>query len=72
MNQKRASSIAQFVVFSFIGVFMFFAQITIGDRHGIPIDLLTTMIIDGLGIISDYAALFLVVLGAAWPFIKKT
>ena len=57
MNQKRASSIAQFVVFSFIGVFMFFAQITIGDRHGIPIDLLTTMIIDGLGIISDYAAL---------------
>lgn len=71
MNQKRASSIAQFVVFSFIGVFMFFAQITIGDRHGIPIDLLTTMIIDGLGIISDYAALFLVVLGAAWPFIKK-
>ena len=72
MNQKRASSIAQFVVFSFIGVFMFFAQITIGNHHGIPIDLLTTMIIDGLGIISDYAALFLVVLGAAWPFIKKT
>lgn len=72
MNQKRASSIARFVAFSFIGVFMFFAQITIGDRHGIPIDLLTTMIIDGLGIISDYAALFLVVLGAAWPFIKKT
>lgn len=71
MNKKRASSIAQFVVFSFIGVFMFFAQITIGDRHGIPIDLFTTMIIDGLGILSDYAALFLVVLGAAWPFIKK-
>lgn len=72
MREKRSSSILQFVLFSFIGVFMFFAQITVGDQHGIPIDILTKAIIGGLGMISDYLTLALVVLGAVWPFIKKT
>lgn len=51
---------------------MFFAQITVGERHGIPIDILTNVIIDGLGGVADYLALALVALGAVWPFIKKT
>ncbi len=72
MKKNRTSSILQFVLFSLIGVGMFFAQITIGDRHGIPIDILTNVIIDGLGPVADYLALALVVLGAVWPFIKKT
>jgi len=72
MKKNRTSSILQFVLFSLIGVGMFFAQITIGDRHGIPIDILTNAIIDGLGPVADYLALALVVLGAVWPFIKKT
>ena len=72
MEKRRASSIAQFVIYSFIGVFMFFAQITVGDRSGLPIDILTNVIIDGLGIAADYLALLLVIIGAAWPFIKKT
>lgn len=72
MGDKKTLSILQFVLFSFIGVFMFFAQITIGDRHGIPIDILTNVIIDSLGVVADYLALALVALGAAWPFIKKT
>lgn len=72
MGEKKTLSILQFVLFSFIGVFMFFAQITIGDRHGIPIDILTNVIIDDLGVVADYLALALVALGAAWPFIKKT
>lgn len=72
MNKNRTSSILQFVLFSFIGVFMFFAQITIGDRSGIPIDILTNVIIDGLGVVGNYLALGLVALGVVWPFIKKT
>ena len=72
MNKNRTSSIVQFVLFSFIGVFMFFAQITVGDSHGIPIDILTNAIISGLGPAANYLALLLVVLGVAWPFIKKT
>ncbi len=72
MRKNDSSSILQFVLFSFIGIFMFFAQVTIGGRHGIPIDILTNLIIDGLGIAADYLALLLVALGAAWPFLKKT
>lgn len=72
MSKSRSSSIVQFLLFSFIGIFMFFAQITVGDQHGIPIDLLTTGIINGMGVVSNYLALLLVVIGAAWPFIKKT
>lgn len=72
MRKSKSLSIVQFVLFSFIGVFMFFAQITIGDRHGIPIDILTNSIIDGLGALADYLALLLVALGALWPFMKKT
>lgn len=71
MSKSRSSSIVQFLLFSFIGIFMFFAQITVGDQHGIPIDLLTTGIINGMGVVSNYLALLLVVIGAAWPFIKK-
>ena len=72
MKKNRTSSILQFVLFSLIGVGMFFAQITIGDRHGLPIDILTNAIIDGLGPLANYLALALVVLGAVWPFLKKT
>lgn len=54
MKKSKASSVIQFLLFSFIGVFMFFAQITIGERHGIPIDILTTAIIDGLGVVANY------------------
>ena len=72
MKKNRTSSIIQFLLFSFIGVFMFFAQITVGDSHGIPIDILTNAIIGGLGPVADYLALLLVVLGVIWPFIKKT
>jgi len=72
VSKNRSSSILQFLIFSFIGIFMFFAQITVGDRHGIPIDILTNVIIDGLGVVADHLALLLVALGAAWPFIKKT
>lgn len=72
MKKNRTSSIIQFLLFSFIGVFMFFAQITVGGSHGIPIDILTNTIIGGLGPVADYLALLLVVLGVIWPFIKKT
>lgn len=72
MKENRVSSIVKFVLFSFIGVFMFFAQVTIGDRHGIPIDILTNLIIDGLGATANYLALLLVALGVLWPFVKKT
>ena len=72
MKKSKASSVIQFLLFSFIGVFMFFAQITIGERHGIPIDILTTAIIDGLGVVANYLALLLVAAGAVWPFVKKT
>ena len=63
MKKSKASSVIQFLLFSFIGVFMFFAQITIGERHGIPIDILTTAIIDGLGVVANYLALLLVAAG---------
>ena len=35
MKKSKASSVIQFLLFSFIGVFMFFAQITIGERHAL-------------------------------------
>ena len=72
MNKNRTSSIVQFVLFSFIGVFMFFAQITVGDSHGIPIDILTNAIISGLGPAANYLALLLVVLGRGASEISST
>lgn len=72
MKKNRSLAMLQFIVFSFIGIFMFFAQITIGARHGIPIDILTNFIIDCLGAAGNYLALILVAIGALWPFLKKT
>lgn len=72
MKKNRSLAMLQFIVFSFIGIFMFFAQITIGARRGIPIDILTNFIIDCLGAAGNYLALILVAIGAFWPFLKKT
>ncbi|MGP1348008.1 MAG: YjiH family protein [Stomatobaculum sp.] len=72
MEKSKISSLVQFTVFSAIGVFMFFARISLDEYQGIPIDLITTMIIGKLGTVGNYLALALVALGTLWPFVKKT
>lgn len=72
MEKSKISSLIQFIVFSAIGVFMFFAKLSWGEYQGIPIDLITTMIIGKLGTVGNYLALVLVAVGTFWPFLKKT
>ena len=72
-NEKARSggNIAKFILLNAIGIFMFFITITIGGKSSIPVDHVVTYIrkipffelIYGTGI---------VLVGAVWPFIRKT
>ena len=73
MSDKARSggNIAKFILLNAIGIFMFFITITIGGKSSIPVDHVVTYIrkipyfelVYGTGI---------VLVGAVWPFIRKT
>ncbi len=68
---KSTSNIVKFFVLNLIGIFMFFVTVEIAGSKSIPVDFIVTTIrkipffetIYGTGI---------VLIGAVWPFIKKT
>ena len=60
-----------FVLYSLVGVFMFFTPITIGPKTTIPIDHIVTFIRS----IPNYTPIFgtiIVTIGGLYPFFKKT
>ncbi|ASN06187.1 YjiH family protein [Virgibacillus necropolis] len=61
-----------FFVFSSIGIFMFFVPIEVNGKSSIPLDHLISWIRGLIGVGASYYALLLVILGAAYPFYKRT
>lgn len=72
METSKASGALKFIIFSLLGIFIFFVQITIGENHGIPLDLFTGWLQSTLGIVASYLALAVVLAGTIKPFITGT
>ncbi len=72
-KKKNASVAAKFIICSLIGFFMFFVSISYNGKDSIPLDHLTTIVRNALGVkIQGYIVLLVVAIGAALPFIEKT
>lgn len=67
-TSRKQAGAWRFFVYSGIGIFMFFIPITLGGTSTIPLDHLVTWITGGLGDITRYAALALILAGTVYPF----
>jgi nucleoside recognition membrane protein YjiH len=68
----NSSSLLKFLIFSAIGIFMFFIPITFNARTTIPLDHIVSEIRANLLPAAKIYALAVIALGAFWPFYKKT
>ncbi|WP_069651055.1 YjiH family protein [Caloranaerobacter ferrireducens] len=71
-KSSNASSLLKFIVFSLIGIFMFFIPINIGGKSTIPLDHIVTGVKTQLPALASIYALIIIVIGGITPFIKKT
>ncbi len=62
----------KFILLSAFGIFMFFVPVTIGGKSTIPLDHVVSFIKGLSPTLSKYYALVVIILGALYPFIKKT
>ncbi|MEJ8776750.1 YjiH family protein [Pseudogracilibacillus sp. ICA-222130] len=62
----------KFFVLSFIGIFTFFIPITINDNRTIPLDHIVTFLKETFGPAIPYYILIVIIMGAVYPFWKKT
>jgi len=70
--QKKCYSALKFLLFSFIGIFMFFVNVTINKTSTIPLDHIVTFIRNNFPKAAALYALIVLFLGAVIPFYKKT
>ncbi len=70
-GSTTAKKSAIFLLYSFIGIFMFFVQITIGEKTTIPIDHIVTYIRSLPYFIPIYGTI-IVTLGGLYPFFNKS
>ncbi len=69
---NKTGVLFKFVVYSLVGIFMFFVPITIGGKSTIPLDHLVTGIKTVIpGVVPVYA-LIVIIMGGIYPFYKKT
>lgn len=68
---KKKGVIIKFLLYSFLGIFMFFISIKIGDRTTIPIDHLVKFILKIPYFPTTYG-IIIISLGTLFPFIQKT
>lgn len=71
-TENRTMSLLKFLIFSFIGIFMFFVSITINKSTTIPLDHIVTYIRNNLPALASFYALIVLFLGAVMPFYRKT
>lgn len=74
LNSKSTKTVAimRFLVFSSIGIFMFFINITFNKTRTIPLDHIVTLIRNQLPNLASIYALVALFLGAIMPFYLKT
>ncbi|PAB59306.1 YjiH family protein [Anaeromicrobium sediminis] len=71
-NESRTSGVLKFLIFSAIGIFMFFIPITIGAKTTIPLDHIVTGIKKSIPFIAKLYALIIIIVGSILPFKNKT
>lgn len=71
-NLKTNAALAKFIGYSLIGIFMFFIPIKMWGSSSIPIDHVVTGLKKLMGPLTSVYALIVIVLGAIYPFYKKT
>ncbi|GAA0316147.1 YjiH family protein [Bacillus carboniphilus] len=69
---NSSTGMVKFFVFSLIGIFMFFIPITINGSKTIPLDHVVTWIRNTAPELTPYYAALVILLGAIYPFYKKT
>lgn len=62
----------KFIVFSFIGIFAFFAPLTVKGVSSIPLDHIVVWLIESFPSFTAVYALFIILAGALYPFVTKT
>lgn len=68
----KYQNIFKFIVYSIIGIFMFFVPIDIGGKSTIPLDHLVNMLKALVPTWMPVYALVVIILGGLYPFYKKT
>ncbi|WP_138160372.1 YjiH family protein [Peptoniphilus catoniae] len=75
-NQKpkyvNGANILKFLIISALGIFMFFAKITVNGKNSIPVELIVSYIQGNFMQLCRIYALVFIILGAALPFVRKT
>ncbi len=66
------NNLIKFILFSLVGIFMFFIPITIGGKSTIPIDHVVTGIRNSLPSLAPIYALIVITIGGLYPFANKT
>ncbi|MBY0122967.1 YjiH family protein [Bacillus sp. S/N-304-OC-R1] len=65
-------NVLKFSLYSAIGIFMFFIPIELNGKNSIPLDHLVTWLRQTAGNVTSYYIMIVVILGAIYPFYKKT
>ena len=71
-NVRSSSGMWKFFVYSFIGAFMFFVPVTIGEKNSIMLDHIVTWIQSNAAGFLPYYALIIILAGAVYPFVSGT
>lgn len=71
-SSSSAANLVRLLVYSAIGIFMFFIPITLNGKSTIPLDHMVTFINTTLGPAAKFYALIVIILGGLRPFVIKT
>ncbi len=71
-NYQTNQNVLKLVVLSFIGFFMFFVPLEIAETRTIPLDHIVSWIRNNAIEFARVYALIIIILGAVFPFVKKT
>ncbi|WP_084243943.1 YjiH family protein [Planomicrobium okeanokoites] len=69
---KSNTGMWKFFVYSFIGAFMFFVPVTIGEKNSIMLDHIVTFLRANVSGVLPYYALAIIAAGAVYPFASGT
>lgn len=71
-NFSKGKNIAKFLLYSMVGIFMFFIPIKINNKSTIPIDHIVTFIRNICPVGCNIYAIIVIIAGGIYPFLKKT
>ncbi len=72
LRVNNSTNILKFLLFSMVGVFVFFIPVTIGEVSSITLDHIVTWIRGSASSLLPYYALIVILLGAIYPFFTKS